>query len=335
MTTQKIILWEKEEYQYPEGYGFIPFLMTYIHDEDEIIRPAVIVVPGGGYSMVTPTEGEIVAKKFYEKGYNTFVCTYTTNILFQTPLKEQPMKDLSRAIRIVRKHAAEFQVNPDQIAVCGFSAGAHLCGSVCVHYRDVEDTKEEYQNISNRPDVSILSYPVITSGEYSHRGSFEYLLGAEASDEELEYMSLEKHVTKDTPPCFLWQTVSDAIVPVENSFLYARACKEAGVPFTHHVFSDGRHGLSLADEDWEVGRFGKPYTQEQDLATYKYITEHQLPVPGHLAELIRLAEEFEKNGDVKPEDRVSDDRQRNGEVAVWPELADAWLRKMFRKLEEE
>ena len=76
-------------------------------------------------------------------------------------------------------------------------------------------------------------------------------------------MSLEKHVTADTPPCFLWQTATDESVPVENSYLFAKACKEAGVPYAHHVFSDGVHGMSVATEDWLEERGREPYTMEQ------------------------------------------------------------------------
>ena len=100
----------------------------------------------------------------------------------------------------------------------------------------MEDPEEAYQNISNRPDVAILSYPVITSGKYAHRDSFVALFGKEPSEQELDYMSLENHVTKDTPPCFLWQTVTDQTVPVENSYLFAQACAQAGVPLHSMYF---------------------------------------------------------------------------------------------------
>lgn len=107
MNSKKIELWEKEEYRYQGSYGFIPFLVSYIHEEDTEIRPCMLIVPGGGYGMVSPTEAEIVAMKFYEKGWNAFVCTYSTNFLRDFPLKNQPMKDLSRVIRLIRKNAAD------------------------------------------------------------------------------------------------------------------------------------------------------------------------------------------------------------------------------------
>lgn len=105
-----------------------------------------------------------------------------------------------------------------------------------------------YQTASAKPNAVILSYPVITLGDCAHRGSFTALLGADASEEELEYMSLEKQVTEYMPPCFLWQTATDELVPVQKSFLFAQALQEKKIPYAFHVFSKGKHGLSLADE---------------------------------------------------------------------------------------
>lgn len=214
MITNSHLLWSEEEYSYPLAFGFIPNIVSYIHDEDNANRPSIIVVPGGGYWGVSPTEGEIVALEFYEKGYNTFVLTYTTNLLMPVPLKMQPLKDISRALCMVRKNAKEFKINPNQVAICGFSAGGHLCGSIAVHHDDIEDNNELYQEYSNRPDATILSYPVITSGEKANRSSFVALLGKDATSDELEYMSLEKQVKETTPPVFLWHTVTDELVPV-------------------------------------------------------------------------------------------------------------------------
>lgn len=262
MKKERLVIWEEGEYTYPVACGFVPNLMTYLH-EDDAVRPCMLVVPGGGYSMVSPTEGEIVAKRFYEKGYQAFVLTYTVNPLGDVPLKEQPMRDLLRAIRFIRKSAVKLQINPAQVIICGFSAGGHLCGSACVHYQDVEEENEAFAGYSNRPDAAVLSYPVITSGEYAHRGSFDCLLGKDAAQEELQYMSLETKVTGQTPPVFLWHTADDMTVPVENSYLMAEALKKNGVNCALHVFSKGHHGLSLANEQWANHEYGEPYTLEQ------------------------------------------------------------------------
>ncbi|MBQ8639852.1 MAG: alpha/beta hydrolase [Lachnospiraceae bacterium] len=332
MKKEAMKLWNPEEYTYPLAFGFIPNIVPYIHEEDDEVRPCMIVVPGGGYCVVSPTEAEIVAKVFYEMGYQAFVLTYTTNRLMREPLKDQPMKDLSRAIRYVRKHAEEFRIRPDQVAICGFSAGGHLSASVCVYHMNVAEENPEYSGYSNRPDAAILSYPVITCGKYAHKGSFEALLGPEGEPgskqaEAWEKMSLENHVTPATPPCFLWQTATDELVPVENSYFFAMACKDAGVPFAHHVFTEGAHGLSLANEDWEDGRFGTWYTAEQDYCLVDAIRKG----------LIEVDEEQKKwlflQFDGSERDLGRDGRKGNTEVQVWPWLAGRWLEEIWKKQE--
>lgn len=316
-------LWKQGEYSYPMAFGFIPNITSFIHDEDTQIRPGIIVVPGGGYRVVSPTEGEIVAREFYKKGYQAFVCTYTTNLLGAAPLYDQPMKDLSRAVRFVRRNAEEFKVKTDQIVVCGFSAGAHLCGSLCVHFEDVLDT--EYPEISNRPDAAILSYPVITSGEYAHRDSFCALFGENPTEEELSYMSLEKQVKENTPPCFLWQTVTDETVPVENSYLMADALHEKKIPYAHHVFSNGKHGLSLANEAWAKGEYGQTDTMEQIHRIVQCIKDGTLELPEPAKQQILSSFDYdEETGAERLKANIP-----NKSAAVWPVLADMWLQEIF------
>ena len=310
MKTESYKIWEPGEYSYDHAFGFVPNITSYIH-EDDVKRPCILVVPGGAYCVVAPSEGELVARKFYEKGYQTFVLTYTVNFLKSVPLKLQPLKDISRAVRYIRKNADIFSVIGDELTVCGFSAGGHLCGSLCVHYKDIGDNSVEYSGISNRPDSAILSYPVITSGDEAHRGSFAALLGEDASAEELEYMSLEKQVTGQTPPCFLWATATDETVPVENSEMYVRACRENGVPCAFHMFTRGIHGLSLADEDWANGVHMSPYTEEQLVCVMRKVKSGEVTVPE------RVRAEWEEQ-EKRHAERVP---APEPEVAVWPELA--------------
>ena len=208
MIGERIELWHKEEYHYPAAHGFIPIMVSYIH-EDELMHPAMLVVPGGGYRLVSPSEAHLVAMEFYQAGYNVFVLEYTVNPLDEAPLKLQPLKDISRAMRMIRFRAEQLHILSDQIVVCGFSAGGHLCASLCVHGADIEDPDEKYQKFSNKPDAAVLSYPVITSGKYAHRDSFVALLGKNSTKKELEYMSIEKYVTKEIPTCFIWQTETE------------------------------------------------------------------------------------------------------------------------------
>lgn len=332
MKIKRISIWEKQEYQYQAAYGFTPFLMAYLHEEDKI-RPAMIVVPGGGYSLVSPTEGEVVAKKFYRMGYQAFVLTYTTDVQLLYPLRDQPMKDLSRAIRWIRSAAGTCKIYPDQVIVCGFSAGAHLCGSVCVHFDDFRD--EKYPKISSRPDAEILSYPVITAGEYAHVGSYIALLGlkekarmedvwtmdeCKASQEEIDYFSLEKNVTPETPPCFVWQTANDEAVAVENSYLFAEALKKNNVPFAHHIFSSGAHGLSLSNKDWENADYGNPYTLEQILCVCKAMEEGRITATEQEIQKVKNIYDGLSGGE------IIQNLAANSEVAVWVDVAEAWLK---------
>lgn len=321
-------LWSEYEYKYPLAFGFIPNIVSYLHEEDSTARPALLVVPGGGYCVVSPTEAEIVALEFYQKGYNTFVLTYTTNILMRVPLKLQPLKDLSRALRFIRKEASAFHIDPKKVAVCGFSAGGHLTASSAVHYDDIADDNPIYVGLSNRPDAVLLSYPVITSGEMAHRGSFLALLGADATEEELRYMSLEHHVKPTTPPTFLWQTVTDEAVPVDNSYLFANACREQGVFHEHHVFSNGAHGLSLANDEWYSGKFGKPYTMELMQRIKESVMKGELAVSPELNTF------FSKSDEENERDRknLMPELKPDVSVAIWPVLADHWLKKVFSQM---
>lgn len=274
--------------------------------------------------MVSPTEGEIVAKCFYEKGYQAFVLTYTTNFADIAPLKMQPLHDISRAIRLIRANADSYGVDMDKIYACGFSAAGHLVGSLCVHAGDVEDVNEKYKGISNRLNAAILSYPVVTSGEFAHRDSFTALLGADASEEELTYFSNEKQVTEQTPPVFLWQTIPDEIVPVENSILMAKALRKKGIHFAIHLFETGRHGLSLANEEWaENGNAVGIYAMDQFFATIKAVEEGKV----ELTEDKKMMLQFFQ----MPEEERAKYIPKgipNESVAMWPQLADCWLRNL-------
>lgn len=327
MLKKRYDLWEAGEYTYPMVFGFQPNIVSYLHEDTEKARPCVIVVPGGGYRVVSPSEGEIVAKKFYDKGYQTFVCTYTVNLTGTVPLKDQPVKDLARAVRYIRKNADLFGVDKEKVAVCGFSAGGHVCGSLCVHYEGLEEKNSEYANLSAAPDAGILCYPVISAQICGDSESFKMLLGETVNPEELEYVSLEKQVTEKTPPCFIWQTATDELVPVENSYLMAQALKEKGVPYAHHVFSQGKHGLSLADQDWAEENYGEPYTMEQVAKLVEQVRNGAIPCTDEEKKMLLAAFDYndadEKNFRPKCEP--------NREVQIWPELADCWMEEIFSK----
>ncbi len=224
---------------------FMPTLTAYILDEcmDTDSRrklPAMIVCPGGGYSFRSKREGEVIALQFSAAGYHAFVLDYA---VAPDNCYPEPQKNLSDALSIVRKNAEEWRIDPDKIALIGFSAGGHLAASLATMWN-----KEPLKtgNGINKPNAAILSYPVISSVEgVSHMGSFDNLCG---DDRELRAkLSLETQVDTDTPPCFIWHTYSDQTVPVENSLRFANALNKAKIPFEMHIFPDGPHGLALSN----------------------------------------------------------------------------------------
>lgn len=220
-----------------------PTLTTYILDDikrNVSKRPAVLVCPGGGYGGCADIEGEPVAMRFLAAGFHAFVIRYSV-----APHKyPRALEEISKAVEIIRENADEWMIDKDKIALCGFSAGSHLACSLGVFWNS-EPIKTK--DGKNKPNAMILSYPVITSGEKAHRGSFKNLCGND--NELIEKMSLEKQVTTDTPPSFLWHTFTDSAVPVENSLLFAGALRENNIPFEMHIYPKGRHGLSLANPD--------------------------------------------------------------------------------------
>jgi acetyl esterase/lipase len=252
MNAEQLPLWEEQATTQTQADPFLPWLDLYLlpeHDARGKARGAVLVCPGGGYAGRAPHEQEPIAAAYNAAGFHAFVVQYRV-----APNRHPaPLLDVSRAMRLIRHNAEKWQVDPEHIAVCGFSAGGHLAASIGVHYALGDlNTGDKLDEISCRPDGLILCYPVISSGAFAHLGSFQNLLGPDPDPELLALMSLETQVTGETPPAFLWHTAEDAGVPVENSLSFARALNRAGVPFELHVYPKGRHGLGLAHEDPHV-----------------------------------------------------------------------------------
>ena len=205
------------------------------------MRPAVLILPGGGYYNVSDREGEPIALHFLAKGYCAFVLDYSCfPNRFPIALQEAAM-----ALAYIRKNAEEFQIDPQMIAAIGFSAGGHLCGCLGTMY-DCPEVTQLALPCSARPDALGLSYPVAISWGNTHEGSFKILAG---EDEALRArLSLDKQVRRDMPPVYLWHTRDDKVVPVRNSLLLANALEENGIDFAMHIYRHGPHGLSTADE---------------------------------------------------------------------------------------
>jgi acetyl esterase/lipase len=221
-----------------------PSLTPYLAPAGARPATAVIVCPGGGYNLLAADhEGRAVAEWLNGIGVSAFVLKYR--------LKEYghpaPLRDVLRAVRLLRSEAPRWGIAPDRTGVIGFSAGGHLAASAGTLFDEADGrTGAPLDAVSARPDFLILVYPVIRLiGPYAHTGSGRALLGASATPETLERYSLDTRVTKDTPPAFLVHGGTDTGVPPENSVLFYLALRRAGVPAELHLFQTGPHGIGL------------------------------------------------------------------------------------------
>ena len=233
--------------------GFVGYELPTYGDITEILRPAVIICPGGAYAWISDREGEPVAEAFTAHGISAYVLSYTCapNGYFPTALVE-----VFAAIRYVREHAAEHHIDPNRIYVCGFSAGGHAAAAAGVFWNHPIAKSLGFEGTMHRPDGMILGYPVITDGEVAHRDSFRNLHGSTYDEGQGGLTSLELRVTKDTPRTFIWHTAADNSVPAQNSLLFADALIRCGVETELHIYPRGEHGLSTARFDvLTPGRF--------------------------------------------------------------------------------
>ena len=223
-------------------------LTAYLHDPDTMHihrgkRPAVLVIPGGGYEKWVEREADPVAFEFYSAGFNAFVLKYTVFDPCKPNefLRLKPLKQAAEAIRQIRMHSAEWNTN-EKLAVIGFSAGGHLAGC-CETLWNTPEFKRIIldETVNYRPDAAVLCYPVILCGKKAHRPSIHHLVG----NEDATFFNVAEHVTSDTPPTFIWTTVEDELVPCENSLEMANALQRNGVPYELHMYAHGRHGLTL------------------------------------------------------------------------------------------
>ena len=203
-------------------------------------RPAVLILPGGGYSHTSLRESESVAVRFVAAGYAVFVLHYScAPDRFPVALRESAM-----AMAYIRQNASKYGINHHMVAALGFSAGGHLCGCLGTMY-DCQEVSDLGNPEDLRPDALALCYPVAISWGKTHKGSFDNLCGE--NHNLRENLSLDKLVRSDMPPVFLWHTRSDESVPCRNSLILAVELEKAGVDFAMHIYRKGPHGLSTAD----------------------------------------------------------------------------------------
>jgi acetyl esterase/lipase len=231
-------------------------LTAYLHEYSAEMplwktRPAVVVLPGGGYQWTSDREADPVALSFLAQGFHAFVLRYSVAERARFP---NPLRDVSRALASIREHAEVWGVHPQQIAVCGFSAGGHLAASLGTLWNDPEIVKAAGVNAGeNQPNALLLCYPVISARHHAKANWFTSQTDGHRREAIIEKLSCELHVGTQTPPTFLFHTYDDNLVPVENSLLFANALAQADIPFEMHLFQRGSHGVALANELTSAG----------------------------------------------------------------------------------
>ncbi len=204
-------------------------MKVYLADKNKNTGTAIIICPGGGYKIEAALhEGKMFAEWYATNGITAIILKY------RLPNKHHqiPLKDAQEAMRIVRKNASEWGINPQKIGISGFSAGGHLASTLLTHFDE-----------SSKPNFGILFYPVISMRpSVSHGGSRKNLMGEEYNETLITEYSNDEQVTKDTPSTLLLLSDDDKTVPPLNSTLFYNALKKNNIPASMYIFPEGKHG---------------------------------------------------------------------------------------------
>lgn len=229
----------------------VPTLEYFKPNVEKASGAAIIIVPGGGYSVVVyDGEGVSTAKALAEKGITVFVLKYRLpNDAVMLDKKIGPLQDAQQAIKLVRENAEKWGLDKNKIGIMGFSAGGHLASTAATHFG--KWYIENKENTSLRPDFQILIYPVISMTDaLTHAGSRDNLLGKKPSREDVDLFSNELQVQADAPPAYLTHTADDKTVDVDNSIVYFEKLRHHKVPVEMHIYPKGDHGFIFRHPGW-------------------------------------------------------------------------------------
>lgn len=233
-----------------------PTLEVFKADKAKSTGTAVIICPGGGYSVIVyEGEGVSTAKELAKNGVTAFVLKYRLpNDSTMVNKTIGPLQDAQQAIKVVREKAKDWNIEPNKIGIMGFSAGGHLAATEATHYKDA--VIENKNNTSLRPDFQILVYPVISMGDsLTHLDSRNKLLGENPSQNTINDFSNELQVTENTPPAYIAFATDDKVVDVDNGIAYYEALRHRHVDVEMHIYSKGGHGFVFHEKSWTEALF--------------------------------------------------------------------------------
>lgn len=230
---------------------FRPSLEVYLPEQDKATGTAVVICPGGGYSVIVfQGEGVSTAKEFAKNGVAAFVLKYRLpDDSLEIDRTIAPLQDAQQAIKFVRENASKWGIEPNKIGIMGFSAGGHLASTGATHFQKA--LIENSNNTSLRPDFQILVYPVISmQKELTHIGSRNQLLGNDPSKEIVDLYSNELQVDENTPMAYITHAADDTTVDVDNSIFYFEQLRKHKVPVEMHIYPKGGHGFIFGRKGW-------------------------------------------------------------------------------------
>jgi acetyl esterase/lipase len=223
-----------------------PMIYIFLPTREKATGTAVLICPGGGYAALAfGHEGNAIASWLNDNGIAGIILKYRLpSDLIMKDKSIGPLQDAQEAMRIIRRNAVAWNIDPKKVGVIGFSAGGHLASTLSTHYADkVYDVAD---TISARPDFSLLIYPVITmDSSFTHAGSRKNLIGENPSDKAVKSFSNELQVNEKTPPAFMVHSADDQTVPVKNSIVYYEQLVKYKIPSELHIFQKGGHGYGL------------------------------------------------------------------------------------------
>ncbi|MGZ3762249.1 MAG: alpha/beta hydrolase [Mucilaginibacter sp.] len=223
-----------------------PTLTVYLPKVDNATGTAVIICPGGGYSVIAiENEGYQIASVFQKMGVAAFVLKY--RVPSDQTMEDKsigPLQDAEKAMQIVKSNAKKWNIDTAKIGIAGFSAGGHLAASLGTHFSHNYIANKE--GINFKPAFMILGYPVISfTNALTHNGSRDNLIGKNPSEKMIREYSNEMQVTRETPPAFIFQAEDDRTVKVENSIVFFQALHQNGVNAELIIYPRGGHGFGL------------------------------------------------------------------------------------------